>query len=544
VHGRLQEDKANTDEAQAVLEEKTTNSILTSVPNATTNRTMPSLSAISSTENKDDALFSMTTNTSRTTLQNNNKNNKTKAFKTPENIFSAWASDMASKPKEKKPQGKSKENPIKTPETLISNKRGDELLTVADLEEILRASGYVRKADLLQLPSPDKNPKTKSGNVAIPQMSVLSYRGLTLGTTISSGFLAMILSITILPNLWLIGIIFGALYGYEVSKDYKDKPPNSILSRIVVATGRRLAKAYLYVYDFLHGIWFMYKTGQLSYEYYKQYSKLDDRFGIGEKMDAWNARFIEGKKKFDAWERDNEVSRRMLAGLRTAWLVEQQSLNKGRGTRSKYRIVQYGYDVMTWFGRFWTAVWNTMTGGGSSQLQQVLKGIRIHISESRMQTVGPRIGAALLALVIVSMVGAIFSVAPKLLGLVAIMTGLIWPTWVPELVDRFSSLLDEFKTKGRGEEYPVESGIPTALSQFGMYDKKRYFYYRRENGNKKWYRTGRPAFRSDENTSDGKGLLGGLSNDKAKKGKDGKKATTAGKKAKTSGKQQWGLFGW
>jgi hypothetical protein len=117
---------------------------------------------------------------------------------------------------------------------------------------------------------------------------------------------------------------------------------------------------------------------------------------------------------------------------------------------------------------------------------------------------------------------------------------------VPEFVDRFSSLLDEFKTKGRGEEYAVESGprIPAALSQFGMYDKKRYYYYRCEDGSKKWYRTGRPAFRSDESQSDRKGLLGGLSDDWTKNRKGSKKAFAASKKAKTAGKQQWGLFGW
>jgi hypothetical protein len=139
-----------------------------------------------------------------------------------------------------------------------------------------------------------------------------------------------------------------------------------------------------------------------------------------------------------------------------------------------------------------------------------------------------------LALVTVSMVGAMFAIAPKVLGLGAIAAGMIWPTWVPEFLERFKSLLDEFKAKGRGEDFQAESGIPTALSQFGIYDKKRYYFYRRQDGSKRWYRTGRPAFRSDKNKSDG-GLLGGIK-DKTKTGK-------AGKATKTTGKQQWGLFG-
>ena len=68
-------------------------------------------------------------------------------------------------------------------------------------------------------------------------------------------------------------------------------------------------------------------------------------------MDAWNARFVEGKKNFDEWERENEIGRKVLAGLRTVWMVEENSyrsqknrIQKGfkRGKQSKYRIVQYG----------------------------------------------------------------------------------------------------------------------------------------------------------------------------------------------------------
>ena len=70
----------------------------------------------------------------------------------------------------------------------------------------------------------------------------------------------------------------------------------------------------------------MYKTGQLSYEYYKHYSALDNRFAIQQKVDSWNARFVEGKMAFDKWEKQNEVGRNVLAGLRTAWLVEELSL--------------------------------------------------------------------------------------------------------------------------------------------------------------------------------------------------------------------------
>jgi hypothetical protein len=65
----------------------------------------------------------------------------------------------------------------------------------------------------------------------------------------------------------------------------------------------------------------MYRTGQLSYEYYKIYEDMDRRWKVQEKVDAWNARFVEGKKQFDQWEKDNEIARKVLAGLRTVWYV-------------------------------------------------------------------------------------------------------------------------------------------------------------------------------------------------------------------------------
>jgi hypothetical protein len=204
---------------------------------------------------------------------------------------------------------------------VISNKSRNDLLTLADLEEILQTSGYVRQSELA---SKQSKAEEKKKSLAFPQSSVLSYKGLTIGSTVASGILGMVLGITIFPNLWLIGIIFGSLYGYEISKDYSTKPATNIVARAVIGMGRRLAKAYLTVYDTMYGIWFMYKTGQLSYEYYKQYSKLDQRFGIQEKMDAWNARFIQGKQNFDAWEKNNEIGRRVLASFRTAWLVEEK----------------------------------------------------------------------------------------------------------------------------------------------------------------------------------------------------------------------------
>jgi hypothetical protein len=175
--------------------------------------------------------------------------------------------------------------------------------------------------------------------------------------------------------------------------------------------------------------------------------------------------------------------------------------------RSKYRVVQAFYDTASYVRRLLTAFWDAATGGGGSELREILRGIRIDVSESRMNEIGPRIGAAGTALVTIYMVGALYSLSARLLGFLAIITGLVWPTWVIELGDRFQLLFQELRAKGRGEEPPVDysssssSGrsriLPTSL-RFQRVDKKRYHYFTRPDGSKRWYRTGRPAFRSSK----------------------------------------------
>ena len=153
------------------------------------------------------------------------------------------------------------------------------------------------------------------------------------GSIASGGALGILVGVSILPNLWLMGGIFGSVYGYDTGSHYNmtiddNDNESNIIQRIIVSLGRRIAYKYLVLYDYWQGIFFMYKTGQLSYEYYKSYASLDDKFGIQSKIDAWNAKFMEGKVAFDSWEKENEVGRKVLATLRTVWLVEERSIKK------------------------------------------------------------------------------------------------------------------------------------------------------------------------------------------------------------------------
>ena len=374
-------------------------------------------------------------------------------------------------------------------------------------------------ASTATLPSA-KQPK---GRVAFPQPSILSYTKLKWGSTVSASFLGMIGGVTIFPNLWLLGAIFGGLYGYEISKNLAERPPSNALSNLIVYLGREITKVYLKVFDFGSGMWFMYKTGQLSYEYWQKYAALDQQFAIQSKIDAWNAKFLKGKENFDRWEQENEIGRKLLAGLRTAWLVEENAFKKSaRQKKSRYRVVQWFYDGNRYVIKKVKNIYSER-GHVWKEIRDLAEGMRQElVNPSQWQaSIRPRIAAALAALTFVNLTGTLFSVSPALLGVVAVVLGgVVWPTWFSEWLSRVSAFFEETKAKGRGEEFgqllrntlpgsgtktksrnsslPTGRGDPTlrpntpvAWSFGGKKDKERYHFYRRSDGSKRWYRAGR-----------------------------------------------------
>jgi hypothetical protein len=374
--------------------------------------------------------------------------------------------------------------------------------------------------------------KTKSG-VGFPQPSVLNYRDLQKGTTISGALAGIILGTTVFPNLWLIGALMGGFYGYEISNNLAEQqtPPNA-LARLLVNSGRRLAKYTLDVYDAWQTLWFLYKTGQLSYDYYKRYAVMDERFHIQSKVDAWNARFMEGKIKFDAWEKENEIGRTVLAGLRTVWLVEEQSKRKTQ-KKSRYRVVQVGYDIAFWFGRLFSKVGKLI--GPKGGWKEFIQGIRKDMKNSELDAMGTRVGAIVGSLFAVYMIGALFAISPPFLAVLAVLVGFVWPTWASELFERVRLLTEETRARGRGEDFfPTTLTLNTAKI-LGRYDKSRYHYYKRPDGSKKYYRTGQGWF--------------GRSITSPQKGSSSSDALSwpwrieTKKQKRQPQKEQWGLFG-
>jgi hypothetical protein len=222
-----------------------------------------------------------------------------------------------------------------TTSPLVPGKKSTDVLTVEDLESFLMTNGFVKRSELeasqkamssanaladaarsrgsAAAAQTFKTDGSSGSGVALPQLSVLSYKDMKWGTAVSAGFLGMLVGLSILPNLWFMGTLAGFLYGWDVGKKIPDGSPSNALNNLIVNLGRNLAKGFLTVYDATNAIFFMYKTGELSYAYYKRFSVLDDKFKINSKIDAWNARFAEGKVAFDAWERENEIGRKALA---------------------------------------------------------------------------------------------------------------------------------------------------------------------------------------------------------------------------------------
>ena len=420
---------------------------------------------------------------------------------------------------------------------MLDNKSPSDPLTLQDLESFLVTNRFVRERDLQDWAARTLNNASASGpsafresrslipasigssgdkafsssssasgsSVAFPQPSVLGYADLQRGIIFASTLSGLLLGASIMPNLWLIGSILGALYGADLASKITtfstpDTEPTSLVPRLLLRMGRWIAKTWLRVYDSVTVLWFLYKTGQLSYEYFKRYEALDQRFAIQDKIDAWNARFVQGKVMFDEWERQNEVGRKVMATLRTAWLVEEQSLKKLRKRKSKYRIVQLAYDGLDAAKRLFLSLWLAVTGRGGEEVVEFIQGIQLRLTSFRGDEWTSRLGACMAALFALNMTGALFTLSPTLLSVFAVLMGLVWPSWWPELVDRLSTFVDETRARGRRESNgSLTRSVSSRSSDVSLlpsrWDKSQYGYYIRPDGTRRYYLKGQPWFR-------------------------------------------------
>jgi hypothetical protein len=119
------------------------------------------------------------------------------------------------------------------------------------------------------------------------------------------------------------------------------------------------------------------------------------------------------------------------------------------------------------------------------------------MKNSGTDALGTRIGAIVASLVAINITGALFAISAPLLTLMAALMGIVWPSWVPELVERLKLLTEETRARGRGDENysPASFNSMNTAKLLGRYDKSKYHYYKRPDGSKQYYRTGQSYFR-------------------------------------------------
>lgn len=398
--------------------------------------------------------------------------------------------------------------------TGLLNKQANDIITVADLDILLQQiksdsdsdkakdqrKGVSKKSTstngsiqttISSKSSSESSSSSSSSQVGVPQRSEVSEKDIRRSTAIVGCFLGMITGITILPNLWLVGMVAGVLYGYEITKDLdEDEEPveKNIVANFMVKSGTQIAKAYRITLDGMKALWFLYKTGQLSYEYYKSYETLDRKFAIQDKIDAWNSVFVKGKQKFDAWEQQNEVGRKVLAGIRTAWLVDEESRKRAAG-RSRYRLVQYFYDFRRSANRFLKkAISFIRSLFEDDGLQTFWKGLQADLQ--RKGSLPTRLEAVVAAIVAVNICGALFSLSAGFSNLLAILGAVIWPTWTNDLFTRTREIWVDLQSRGSSEE--TNSPIDWIRNRYEEYSRDRVQEARKRNP--RAYRRNRTLF--------------------------------------------------
>lgn len=332
------------------------------------------------------------------------------------------------------------------------------------------------------------------GGVAFPQPHTLSSRYVQWGCTTFASMIGTLLAVSVMPNLWLMGAMAGAGVGYDTAQrrhfikakgKINDEDMNAA-QLFILSTGRYLARLFLKAWDACSALFFMYKTGQLSYEYYKQYSALDQRFAIQKKVDAWNARFVQGKLAFDQWERENEVGRKLLAGLRTAWLVEERNSKRRsdllKRRQSRYRIVQLLYDTAYSFRKGFQQVWTTgLSSPWSDSIRHLWK---TGMSDMAWRTRSRGVGVALLVAITIQ---SVMCLPPVTFIVLSMIFGFLRPTVVLNRIDQtkffhFAPALGQQNASTKGA---TKKNAPTRYDYFKTTDGKSLYFRRAGQGQKK-----------------------------------------------------------
>ncbi|CAM9344259.1 unnamed protein product, partial [Discosporangium mesarthrocarpum] len=122
---------------------------------------------------------------------------------------------------------------------------------------------------------------------------VIDRRATTIGAACIGGLGGMVLGWSVLPNLRLVGAVGGAVAFALISRT-----PGSAGS-FCATSGTQVALLYKDVMDWCDQTVFLYKTGKLSYTYWKVFEEYDLAWGLTEKYEGAKTRLSEEAMELD-----------------------------------------------------------------------------------------------------------------------------------------------------------------------------------------------------------------------------------------------------
>ncbi|CAM9893087.1 unnamed protein product, partial [Hapterophycus canaliculatus] len=145
---------------------------------------------------------------------------------------------------------------------------------------------------------------------------VIDSRAKVIGAAFAGGVAGMIVGWSILPNLWLAGAVAGAVAFAALSRS-----SSGTAGSFCSTCGIQVALIYKDIRDWWEQTVFLYKTGKLSYTYWRGFEKYDQAWGL-------TAKYTETMSKLskEALELDRQYKIRqktLRAGKRVTKLSRQ-----------------------------------------------------------------------------------------------------------------------------------------------------------------------------------------------------------------------------
>ncbi|CAM9351365.1 unnamed protein product [Choristocarpus tenellus] len=166
---------------------------------------------------------------------------------------------------------------------------------------------------------------------------VIDKRATTLGAAFVGGFGGMVLGWSVLPNLWLVGAVGGVVTCALLSR-------TSGVAGVFCSTfGAQVALLYKDIRDWYEQTIFLYKTGKLSYTYFKVFEEYDRAWGLTIKYEEAKSRLSEEARELD---RQYKIRAKTLKVGKQAWAISKDiGLTAGEG------ISQLSKTASGWSGR-------------------------------------------------------------------------------------------------------------------------------------------------------------------------------------------------